>query len=668
MRLLKIKLKDFRRFAVEQSLDLNEDVIALVGPNESGKSSLLSALELVGSLTPPTAADTTRDLPGPATVSALFVLEADDRELLTEIHDGDKVTHLWIDLIAGREQSVWRPDPQPSRDLAPRQRCQGLVEELQGDPGLEQTYSTSEEWPWDPQLLVEVKKILSLRRETLPQEWISSLEALAHRLQAIRYPVSEDTDENPLKQLSARDRDLATAREAAATALIELAAIEQEPRPVLKVLDALKGRTPDFAFFRQPDRELRSTYNLAEVATDTPPALANLCALAELNLASVENDFAAGRSPHIEAVFEAANERLRERFRETWRQSDVFPRLGTPLDGVIRVMVAVEGGNEYSFPEEHSDGLRWFMALQAFLAARGKEKPVLLVDEAETHLHYDAQADLIDALMNQRIAQKVIYTTHSIGCLPPDLGCGIRVMLAEQDAERSRIANSYWSVDPGEDQKVGYVPVLFAMGARLLSLTIPRYGVIAEGPSDAILLPSLFRDATGLQTLPYRIVPGLSDVTDSDVPSLSRHAGKVISLTDGDLGGLELRKRLLSGGIATNEIFHLGQVRSNCTLEDIVEPGVLAEAINRELDTWNIGPLRVVPTELPPTGRWNWLVSQGVATGTPVERLSKQRVAQRVVDIGREASASGTSRALLDATDVARMKELHEAMCLALGL
>src|SRR5260370_19152141 len=101
-------------------------------------------------------------------------------------------------------------------------------------------------------------------------------------------------------------------------------------------------------------------------------------------------------------------------------------------------------------------------------------------------------------LMNQRIARQVIYATHSVGCLPPDIGCGIRVLLGEKDAERSRIANSYWSVNPTGDEKVGYTPLLFAMGAQLLALTIPRFGVIVEGPSDAILLPSLLREAAGL--------------------------------------------------------------------------------------------------------------------------------------------------------------------------
>ena len=548
----------------------------------------------------------------------------------------------------------------------PRERCRKLVDDLDGDPALRGTDATSTEPQWNPEIFADVRATLVSPTETLTEQQQASLEALADRLRAIRHPEPNGETEG---QLSDEDLRRATARESAASTLVELARIERLPRPVLQVINALSARAPEIAFFVEADRELRSTYNLNEVASDTPPALRNLCALADLDLAAVQSDVTAGQVPHIEAVFEAANARLKERFHDTWRQSDVYPRLTPPLDGgAMRILMGVEGGADYSYPEEHSDGILWFMALHAFLVARGGRQPVLLVDEAETHLHYDAQADLIDALMNQRIARQIIYTTHSVGCLPPDLGCGIRVVLAARSTERSQIVNSYWSVDPGADQKLGYTPLLFGMGARLLSLTIPRYGVIVEGPSDAILLPSLLREAAGIGSLPYRIVPGLSDIAGAEVSSLPHHAGKVVSLTDGDDGGLEICAKLRAGGIAADDIFNLGQVRDGCSLEDIVDAEVFADAINRELTTWNIGPFRASASDLPASGRWTWLVETGVRTGTPIERLSKPRIAQRVVDIGREMTAQQSHRRLVDSADSDGVRLLHETISAALGL
>ncbi len=292
----------------------------------------------------------------------------------------------------------------------------------------------------------------------------------------------------------------------------------------------------------------------------------------------------------------------------------------------------------------------------------------MLVDEAETHLHYDAQADLIDVLMRQSVASKVVYTTHSVGCLPPDLGCGVRAILPEPGLERSRIVNSYWAVEPGADDRIGYTPLLFAMGARLLSLTVPRYAVVVEGPSDAVLLPSLLREATGLARLPYRVVPGLSDLPDRQAARVCQQGGQVVCLTDGDDEGVKKRRKLESAGIGREVLFSLGSLARGCTLEDIVKPGVFAAAVNKELDTWGIGAWRIEASDVPKVGRWSWLQTEGQRTGTAIDRLNKVRVAQRVVDQGRPESVTERPATRLGATVVRRLQTLHRDIATAMGI
>ncbi|MDQ6909315.1 MAG: AAA family ATPase [Actinomycetota bacterium] len=679
MRLIKLRLKQFRRFAAEQSLDVNEDLIALVGPNEAGKSSVLAAIDLLGREARPDQADVTRGQSGPASITGVFVLEDEDRALLSNIHQGPDVTHLWVELRQGADRNIWRPDPRPTRDLGPRRRCQQLAAALEGHPALDAQYSSDEEAQWDPQLWVDVSSHLASDDESFPDETVQSLEALALRLRGLEFPAepkSEDEESEQQDEAASSGQDegddedevAREAREATASALVELASIERRPTPVRQVLEALSGRLPDVAFFAEEDRELERDYLVADVAAAPPPALANLCALADLDLADVQSSLGAGRVPHVEKLFEEANRNLKERFQATWSQSKVYPRLSTPSDGVLRILIATEGDADYSYPQERSDGLRWFMALHALLAARGAREPILLVDEAETHLHYDAQADLVDALMSQRIASKVIYTTHSVGCLPPDLGCGIRVVLAEEGAERSRIVNSYWSVVPEEDDKIGYTPLLLAMGARMLALTIPRYGIITEGPSDAVLLPSLLREAAATSRLPYRVVPGLAELAEDRVDSVHHHAGKVLCLTDDDEGGEAIRAKLVAGGVSDDTIFSLGRIASGYTLEDLVRAELFASAVNQELDTWGLGPMRVDAAQVPTTRRWPWLLAQGASTSTPIEKLSKARVAQRIVDAGRADEPVAEAALRLEPTVNDSVRALHEAFVSALGL
>lgn len=272
--------------------------------------------------------------------------------------------------------------------------------------------------------------------------------------------------------------------------------------------------------------------------------------------------------------------------------------------------------------------------------------------------------------MRQRRTAKVVYSTHSVGCLPPDLGRGIRAILAERDSERSSIENSYWSVEPSGD-RVGYTPVLFSMGASMLALTVPRYALIAEGPSDAVLLPTLLREAADLEALPYRVVPGLADIADPRASSVSQHGGAVACLSDGDTAGRERLQQIRdSGSIDDSCLFHLGMLREDeATLEDLVAAGVFRDAVKAEIDTWAIDGLSL-DDGVPDVGRWNWLKQQGLdANGRPIaDRLSKVRVAQRIVDQRSPKQPDDPPNALLEPSLRDSLRQLHEQIVTALGI
>lgn len=677
MRLLKIWLRQFRRFSSEQTLDLNEDLIALVGPNEAGKSSILDALELLGSRTlPDSNRDVTRNGSGPAEIEGLFALDLADKQAISGIHDADKVTHARMYLKSDASNYVVAFEPRPMRDRAPRRECAVLLSALEHDPILSAQYSQSEHLQWDGSLFEDAQLVLASDRDSLSTESVSTLQAVADRLADLREADLPDLDEDATDEArderAGVDEDRAT-REAARSAAIDglhaLVVAESEDSPIQQVLQALRGTWPSVAVFRPEDRELESAYAFDDVVDQPPPALRNLCSIAELDLAEVRAARDAGKTGHVEKLFENANARLKARYLQAWNQSNVYPRFGAPHQGTLSVWIATEGDESYSEPYERSDGLRWFIALHSFLMALGTQQPILVVDEAETHLHYDAQADLIDTLMRQRRTAKVVYSTHSVGCLPPDLGRGIRAVLAEKDTERSSIENSYWSIGPDGD-RVGYTPVLFAMGANLLALTVPRYAVVTEGPSDAVLLPTLLREASGLDVLPYRIVPGLSDISDPEKSSISVHAGAVVCLTDGDDPGLKRLEQIRkSNELDDTCLMHLGLLREGATLEDLVPADVFVAAVQAELETWAIQGLSL-DGAVPEIGRWNWLKDQGSDDdGDPIaDRLSKVRVAQRVVDLRMPEQIGDPARQLVDPSLRGEMNALQKSIVAALGI
>jgi predicted ATP-dependent endonuclease of OLD family len=167
-------------------------------------------------------------------------------------------------------------------------------------------------------------------------------------------------------------------------------------------------------------------------------------------------------------------------------------------------------------------------------------------------------------------------TTHSPGCLPADLGTGIRVITRDPDyADASVIKNNFW-----EGEGPGFSPLLFAMGAGAAAFSVCRSAVLAEGASDMVLLPTMIRKATRLDDLDYQIAPGLANAHGSGI-RVEEVAAKVVYLTDGDRGGEEHKAALKRVGIDGSRIFSLPKDHA---VEDLINREDYLAVVNRFLD------------------------------------------------------------------------------------
>jgi predicted ATP-dependent endonuclease of OLD family len=253
----------------------------------------------------------------------------------------------------------------------------------------------------------------------------------------------------------------------------------------------------------------------------------------------------------------------------------------------VRITVASADGEQFDLTHR-SDGMRMFLALCAFLAKEGQEpKPVLLVDELERHLHYEAQADIVLMFDGRVDVSQVIYSTHSIGCLPQDLGRGVRVVMPDTSAGTSEIDN-LWI------RAAGVEPLMAAMGAATLPLQPSRPLVFGEGPADALLLPSLLREAIDGQPLDYLVVSGASRISRANFEDFEASANKVIYLYDGDAAAKERRRFLNKNkGVPLDRIL---QLEVGSTLEDLIEPSLWVDACNEAIRVIAKGDYEVTDT------------------------------------------------------------------------
>lgn len=328
-----------------------------------------------------------------------------------------------------------------------------------------------------------------------------------------------------------------------------------------------------------------------------------------------------------ETLIERANQTLQKKFEQIWNQSKISAHMkisGSSLE--IRIK---QDGSTITRFHERSAGVQMFVALVAFLTVKGQAvPPILLIDEAENHLHLDAQADLVNEFMTQKQAAKIIYTTHSPACLPPDLGTNIRAVLPDpENGQRSLIEGSFWT------KGVGYSPLMLAMGAGAAAFSAARKVVLAEGATEMLMLPSLIKMAIGVDELDYQVAPGLSEAPVAMYPELDLEGARVAFLVDGDEGGVKLRDALIEAGVHEDRIVTLGAL----TLENLLDPDRYKQAVVNLINE-ALGAAEITVADLPDlpvdgTSLWpkvikDWAAAEG-------HRLPGKRViASRLVEEG----------------------------------
>lgn len=634
MRMVAVRLRHYRRFEEQATLDLTPRVVAVVGPNEAGKSSLLDALERIGD--PASSIDfspaefTGREPPAEDAeiVSALFELDSDDYEAIADVFGASKV-RLWKRVRTADGEARGEVIPKLERDRSLLLKVEADLKRMLRHKSilvseyLNQTPSTpapvGDISRSRRELAEEVSVDLDDSEETLTSEVRHGLDMLAD---AIGDPPSKSP--HYIRDLAAECR--------------HLGAEHAEDHPEQLVNQILEERFPQVRVLRDNDRELNSSYPFEEY--ETPPApLENLLHLAGIRWRDLRSAARVAGNPVLADLIRRGNEQLEERLRGSWKQSNVSVAL-EEQGGVLNVYPYDADSKTHSRIEDRSDGFRSFLALLTFTARHSEDderRLILAIDEAELHLHYNAQADLVRILTRQTLATQIVYTTHSAGCLPEDLGSAIRVV-RQRPQDRSSIDNGFWSAQSRDKTSGGFTSLLMAMGADAVAFTPARHAVITEGPSDALLLPALIREALGESPdfpLGLQVAGGLAWTPPRRLKTLEIEAAHVVYLTDSDSAGKDYCFDLKRAGVDSKRIFSLRAGSANgLTVEDFVHKKTYVYVVNfllRKLRAYDGPSLRA--SDLPSKGMARFLDQWTKAR--KLEPLSKTAIAEHVLRVSK---------------------------------
>lgn len=289
------------------------------------------------------------------------------------------------------------------------------------------------------------------------------------------------------------------------------------------------------------------------------------------------------------------------------------------LGGKIRIYASHPDGEDLSPITERSDGFRIFIAMLAHIKkhdmSSNNHPPILLIDEIENHLHYNAQSNLINFLSEQKIASQIIYTTHSPGSLPNSL---IDIRAVERDGTDSKIVNRMWS-----NNRLGYKRLFWLMGAANYAFSSMRRIVICEGESDFILYPDILGEIDE-KWRKYQFLPGFAVI--SKPSEFLDEAVKNLYIFDGHRDGKGYARGLKESGVDESSIFLLPD---NCVIEDMLDVDKYALAVNEEIRKSNGIAEFVLSSELPDKNRPQYVKDKCARSNIGVP--SKRAVAEYLI-------------------------------------
>ncbi|MEA5420547.1 AAA family ATPase [Spirulina sp. CCNP1310] len=658
MKLVWFELHGYKRFKESVKLNVDGKLVALVGENEVGKTSILKAMQSMNYNSRFTQGDVIQDITRDYdfeeqhdVLKATFWIEQEDKDYARDILFIEKLK--WIELAKKKQgeketKFFFEKDIEKYAFSWIYSFTECTLKSLETKQSLG-TYNIKK----DISSFIDQLKLFEKKEDKDNKE----LKDLIENLQESALIIHNNfllNDQDP--KGNSRIKFL----ESLINATEAILAIRRGNYPHLeKQKKLLEDRIPEFLFFTEQDRDLQykydiSTYFSKENNPAIPRSLKNLESALNLSLKGLFEAAQKNNQAKIEDLLEHANLNLKNLLNESWSQSSLTAKLIFNKTEIQILLKSDKGG--HTILAERSDGLKSFFTLMLFLSQKKdlKVKPIILIDEIESRLHYDAQADVVQMLARQELASKVIYTTHSIGCLPEDLGNGVR--LIKSDGNHSKIENYFWQ----EQEDVGFTPLLFGMGAKTLAFIPVRCALITEGPTDMLLLPALLKEYLRQEVLGFQVVPGLSEASDNQIRLLGSQGKKTAYLVDGDEAGTKIASQLRSSGVPDEKIIILPQVnQQNSILEDYIDIDSYVHAVNIELQRSHGTSKQITSSDVELPNRYrkldDWCKIQGIKPLSEKKRAIAYHLLEHRYDYplyNQDASDS--------------LKELYEKICKAL--
>ena len=464
-KLIKFRIKNYKSVLDSGYCYLNDDITILAGKNESGKTSLLEALED-------------------------FNIDQEIREESIPIHDEDLKPEIEIDIKLDKEdiKKIFENFNIPSQKV---KELEIKIKKLYPNSYVLEDKYASELIPYEKSVKNAVIKNLKFVKDEIKN-----------------IPISEDYVNNEeiinMENFKPEFIEELTATKKIEDKCLSLGNFVEELNKIKKFKkefeDFLKENIlPNFILFKTFEDILPNQTPLNQVSENN--LLNDLAFISSLDFGKIQADSDARKK---EMHKREINLKFSEGYKEFWKQDE--SHLYFSLDS-NNIYFWVKEGEELYRPEIRSKGRQWYLSFYIRATARSLEERnnIILIDEPGLFLHAKAQRDILNKLEECAERTQVIYTTHSPYLIQSDKLSRIRLIIKE--GEKGTTINKITA----KADKETLTPILTAIGEDLsVGIRVDiKNSFIVEGLSDYYYIHA-FNKLLGYN-YELNIIPGCGD-------------------------------------------------------------------------------------------------------------------------------------------------------------
>jgi len=327
-----------------------------------------------------------------------------------------------------------------------------------------------------------------------------------------------------------------------------------------KFLEALKQWIPNFILFTSFEDVFPNKIPFAELETNE--WIKDLSVISDLDVATIKNSPDRDKHKHKKDV----NITLNKDYKKFWTQD--ISNLSVDWDSQFLYFWIEE--DDYSYePSLRSKGRQWHLAFYVKVSARANENVpnIILIDEPGLFLHAKAQENVLSKLEDSAKKTQLIFATHSPYLLEADKLNRIRLVHRTKKFG-TRIENKVHALADKET----LTPIMTAIGLELnagISSLDKVNNIIVEGPSDVYYL-NAFKKILNKNSANFIFGGGAGNMPFVGT-ILHGWGGKVIYLYDNDQGKKDGEKNLKDNWLVTKDLI-LSVLNTTGSIEDIFSP------------------------------------------------------------------------------------------------